>query len=86
MYRVKLGNQFLTPFFKTQHYSGGKKHEFDARRHLVREQELGLEWQPNRGLELTAIYTRSDRTFEDSRSPNNRQKGRLLRLQMQFNY
>jgi hypothetical protein len=86
MYRLKLGNQFLTPFVKAQYYSGGKKHEFDARRHLVREQEFGLEWQPLSVFEFTAMYTHSDRRFEDSRNPQKREKGRLLRLQAQFNY
>ncbi len=86
MYMRKLHNQAYTPFFRTQHYRGGKKHETDARRYIVHEHEIGLEWQPIPLFEFTAMYTISDRTFEDALSPSNRQKGNLLRMQLQFNY
>ena len=86
MYRRQFQGQALTPFVRVQYYNGGKKHEFDARRYLVREQEFGIEWQQSPFVELTAQYTHSDRTYEDSRVPNNRQKGNLLRLQLQLNY
>lgn len=86
MYRMKLGGHALIPYIKTQYYHGGKKYEFDARRYIVRDQELGVEWLPNRGIELVGAYAIADRTYEDSRRPNNRQKGNLLRLQLQFNY
>jgi len=45
-----------------------------------------VEWQPNRNFELVAMYTMSDRTFENFRNPNNRQVGTLLRLQAQVNF
>ena len=86
MYRRKIVNQAITAFLRTQHYSGGKKYEFDARRYLVREQEIGIEWQPNLSMELLGVFTRADRTYEDSRLPNNRQRGNFIRLQLQFNY
>jgi hypothetical protein len=86
MYLRRLRHQVLTPFIKFQYYNGGKKQETDGRKYLVRDAEFGLEWQPNPFVELTAIYTRSDRTFEDLRNLVNRQTGNLLRLQLQFNY
>jgi phosphate-selective porin len=85
-YMMKIGGQFLIPFARAQYYEGGKKFEIDARRHRVSEQEIGVEWQPFKNFELVAMYTFSDRTFEDLDNPVNRQRGRLLRLQVQFNY
>ncbi|HYP09663.1 MAG TPA: porin [Bryobacteraceae bacterium] len=86
MHRKQVLSGAVTAFFKNQYYSGGKKYEFDARRYLVRDNELGIEWQFSPLVELTGMYTRADRTYEDSRMPNNRHFGRLLRLQLQFNY
>jgi hypothetical protein len=77
---------FLYPFAKFQYYDGGKKFEQDARSYIVREYEFGLEWQPFKAFELVAEWVVSDRTFEDSTLPNNRQKGNLLRLQAQFSF
>ncbi len=74
------------PFVRWHQYSGGKKHELDARRHRVDEQEIGVEWQPHRNFELVVMYTFSDRTFEDALIPTNRQRGRLLRIQAQVNF
>ncbi|MEO8253721.1 MAG: porin [Flavobacterium sp.] len=78
--------QLLYPFAKFQYYDGGKKQEKDARSYVVRDYELGLEWQPFKAFELVAEWVIADRTFEDSALPNNRQKGNLLRLQAQFNF
>lgn len=86
MYMKKLYGQTFIPFARYQYYSGGKKQEFDARSYLVRDLELGVEWQPNPFIELVGLYVRSDRTFEDSRVLNNRQQGNLFRIQMQLNY
>ncbi len=74
------------PFVRWHQYNGGKKHELDARRHIVDEQEIGVEWQPHRNFELVVMYTFSDRTFEDAMMPMNRQRGRLLRIQAQVNF
>ncbi|MCH8545986.1 MAG: OprO/OprP family phosphate-selective porin [Cryomorphaceae bacterium] len=74
------------PFVRWHQYNGGKKHELDARRHIVDEQEIGVEWQPHRNFELVVMYTFSDRTFEDAMLPMNRQRGRLLRIQAQVNF
>lgn len=78
--------QLLYPFAKFQYYDGGKKFEKDARSYTVRDYEFGVEWQPIKAFELVAEWVISDRTFEDSANPNNRQKGSLLRLQAQFNF
>ncbi|MGA9638596.1 porin [Flavobacterium sp.] len=79
-------NRLLYPFAKFQYYDGGKKFEKDSRSYIVRDYELGLEWQPFKAFELVAEWVISDRTFEDSARPNNRQQGSLLRLQAQFNF
>lgn len=86
MYRWQTHGQVIQPFVRLQEYHGGKKMEQDARRYEVHETELGVEWLPIPAFELTVMYTDSDRLFEDSRNVGNRQQGRLLRLQAQFNY
>lgn len=86
MYMMKIKNQVIIPFVKSQYYFGGKKHETDARRYRVTEHEIGVEWQPIPNFELVAIYTMGDRRFEDAKILDNRQVGNLLRLQVQFNY
>jgi hypothetical protein len=87
MYRVRTGNQVIQPFARAQYYNGGRKTDLDARSHVVREYDAGIEWLPMSELELTAQYSISDRQITDGTlvAPN-RQKGRLLRLQAQFNY
>ena len=67
-------------------YKGGKKHELDARSYTVNDLEFGIEWQPIRNFELVAIYTMSERRYEDAVLKNNLQIGSLLRLQAQFNF
>jgi hypothetical protein len=85
-YMLKAKNHLIYPFFRVQYYSGGKKHELDARSYDVTEYELGIEWQPIKNFELVAQYTFSKRRFEDFRNQDNTQKGRLLRLQAQLNF
>lgn len=86
-YKLDLPKQqYLYPFAKFQYYNGGKKFEKDARSYVVRDYELGIEWQPFKAFELTAEWVIADRTFEDSALRNNRQQGNLLRLQAQFNF
>ncbi|MBN8702826.1 MAG: porin [Bacteroidetes bacterium] len=86
IYRLKLKKQLLFPFVKYQYYKGGKKHELDARSYKVYETEMGLEWQPHKNFELTTSYVFSDRRFEDMTTQNNWQKGKLMRIQAQFNF
>lgn len=85
-YLLNIKKQTLIPFAKYQYYEGGKKHELDARSYRVSDFEIGAEWQPIKYFELVAIYTVSQRRFEDAALPVNDQKGNLLRLQAQFNF
>lgn len=85
-YLIKVKKQIIIPFIRTQYYNGGKKHETDARRYIVTENEFGIEWQPIKNFEFVAMYTISDRVFEDYKLQHNKQKGSLLRLQAQFNF
>jgi len=85
-YMLKLKKQILIPFIRVQYYDGGKKYELDARSYTVNECEYGVEWQPIKSFELVAMYTMSERRFEDLALKSNTQKGSLLRLQAQFNF
>ena len=85
-YMLKTKKQIIIPFVRMQYYNGGKKHETDARSYTVNETELGIEWQPFKNFEFVAMYTISERRFEDYKLQNNDQKGSLLRLQAQFNF
>lgn len=85
-YLFKAKDQVFIPFARLQYYKGGKKHELDARSYEVNELEIGLEWQPSKYFELVAMYTMSQRRFEDYTVKDNFQKGNLLRLQAQINF
>jgi hypothetical protein len=85
-YLHKTPTQTMIPFVRVQYYQGGKKHEKDARSYNVNEVEMGIEWQPVKQFELTAVYTISKRKFEDFGLKNNLQQGSLLRLQAQVNF
>lgn len=85
-YKLDIKKQHIYPFAKFQYYDGGKKYEKDARSYVVRDYQIGVEWQPIKALEFVAEYVIADRTFEDSAIPVNRQQGNLLRLQAQFNF
>lgn len=56
----------IFPFVRYQEYFGGKKHEPNAPRNSVRELELGLEYQFNKAVELTVMYTWTQRTSADA--------------------
>ncbi|AWW00307.1 porin [Arcticibacterium luteifluviistationis] len=86
MYRIEKGDHTFIPFIKYQYYDGGKKFEIDARSYLVKDTEIGVEWQYNKYLELVALYMISDRTFEDGIRPIHHVQGNTLRLQLQLNY
>lgn len=85
-YLKTIKSQVLIPFVRYQYYNGGKKHERDARSYFVRELEVGAEWQPMKNFEIVAMYTMSERRYEDAQNPVNFQKGNLLRLQFQVNF
>jgi len=86
MGNMSIKKQVLMPFVKYQYYKGGKKHELDARSYHVNDLEIGIEWQPIKNFEFVAIYTFSERRYEDAVKKDNLQKGQLLRLQAQFNF
>lgn len=54
-------------YTRGQYFYGGKKPELDARRHIVKEIETGIEFQIIKQLEFTVAYTIFDRVFEDSK-------------------
>lgn len=85
-YLAKINKQILIPFFRMQYYDGGKKHELDARSYKVNEYEIGVEWQPWKNFEIVAMYTISNRRFEDYVKQDNYQQGNVLRLQAQLNF
>jgi hypothetical protein len=85
-YKTQKGKHVIIPFSRYQYYQGGKKHEMDAMADDVKEFEVGVEWQPNKNIELVTMYTFSDRRFESFKNQNNHQKGSLLRLQLQLNF
>lgn len=85
-YFIPIKKEILFPFFRAQYYNGGKKGELDARSYEVKEFEIGLEWQPIKQFELVAMYTFSNRKFEDFALHDNQQEGKLLRLQAQINF
>lgn len=85
-YKLDYKNQTFIPFVRYQKYDGGKKHELDARSYDVEETEIGIEWQPSKSFEFVAMYTMSERRYEDFTKQDNTQKGSLLRLQAQINF
>jgi len=85
-YKTQYGKHVIIPFSRIQYYKGGKKHEMDAMAYDVKEFEIGVEWQPNKNVELVTMYTISDRRFESFRNQSNQQKGSLLRIQLQLNF
>jgi hypothetical protein len=85
-YMIKKNKDIFMPFVRYHYYDGGKKFELDATKHIVNEFEMGIEWQPNPNFELVSMWTYSDRTFQTSINPINRQFGSLLRIQAQINF
>jgi hypothetical protein len=79
------------PFFRYNRFKGGYKAERNAPYSDIEEWELGVEWQFNPQMELTGIYSFTDRTnttaFSQTGVESYRQfEGDLLRFQFQVNY
>jgi hypothetical protein len=74
----------VTPYARAQRYDGAKKFETDARRHRVRELEVGAEWLATPDVELTAAFMVAERETADFATPDNLQRGRRVRLQAQI--
>ncbi len=84
--RIPVKNQLIYPFVRMQYYKGGKKHERDTRSYHMNEYEFGIEWLPYKNFEIVAMYTFSNRRYEDFILRDNYQTGSLLRLQLQVNF
>ncbi len=65
-YRCDSLCQSIFPFVRYQEYYGGQKSEANSPRNTVRELEVGLEYQFNQALELTFMYTWTQRTSSDA--------------------
>ena len=65
-YKCDTYCQNIFPFMRVQEYYGGRKSEPNSPRNSVREWELGLEYQFNRALELTVMYTWTQRNTSNS--------------------
>jgi len=78
----KAGN--FMPFVRWQYYNGARKAESNAPRSYTRETELGLEWQALPAVELTGMYTFTNRT--SNVSPYRNARDQLIRFQLQWNY
>ena len=85
-YFLPIKKQILFPYFRAQYYTGGKKHELDARSYTVQEYETGIEYQPIKQFEFVLAYVYSKRRFEDFTLQDNTQKGHLIRMQAQINF
>lgn len=79
-------SQRLLAYARAQYFDGAFKTDQDARHSTVHEFEPGLEWEVDRGLELTVAYAISDRYYRDGVDPDNHQRGRFLRLQAQVSF
>ena len=65
-YKCDTYCQSIFPFLRVQEYFGGRKSEANAPANSVREWEVGLEYQFNRALELTVMYTWTQRNTSNS--------------------
>jgi len=88
MYKWDVNKPWLTsliPYVRYQEYSGGKKHRTNSPFNVVREWEVGMEWQIAKSLEFTIAYARSRRT-DTQTAPYNIREGDIVRTQLQFNF
>jgi len=73
------------PYVRWQEYNGGKKHRTNSPFNVVREVELGLEYQFGKALELTVAYAWMKRT-DTQNAPYDIRDGQILRTQLQWNF
>ena len=88
MYKWDVNKPWLTsliPYVRYQEYSGGKKHRTNSPFNVVREWEVGMEWQIAKSLEFTIAYARSRRT-DTQTAPYNIREGDIVRTQLQYNF
>jgi hypothetical protein len=75
----------VMPYLRWQQYYGGRKNVTNSPFQVVRETELGLEYQFNKALELTVAYAWMKRT-DTATFPYPIHDGQLVRFQLQWNY
>lgn len=73
------------PYVRWQEYNGGKKHRTNTPFNVVREVEVGLEYQFSKALELTVAYAWMKRT-DTQTAPYAIHDGQILRTQLQWNF
>ncbi len=73
------------PYIRWQEYNGGKKHRTNSPFNVVRELEVGMEYQISRALELTVAYAWMKRT-DTINAPYDIHDGQVVRCQLQWNY
>lgn len=71
------------PYVRVQTYDGGKKFETNAPSYRVRELEAGVEAHLGSAVEIVGAWVEAERTNPATGADV---RGRLLRLQLQFNY
>ena len=75
----------IMPYIRWQEYAGGKKNRINSPFNVVRETEIGVEYQFNKALELTVAYAWMKRT-DPTTAPYAIHDGQLVRFQLQWNY
>jgi hypothetical protein len=75
----------VIPYVRWQEYNGGKKNRINSPYNVVRETEVGVEYQINKALELTVAYSWMKRT-DPTTAPYVIHNGELVRFQLQWNY
>lgn len=86
MYKIDhlLGTESLIPYARATYYEGGKKFDSNAPKHIVKELEIGVEWQLIKALEVVLAYDMAHRQVFQEKPYD--QKGHVGRVQLQFNY
>lgn len=87
MYREEdfRGYGAVTPFIKYQNYNGGMKFQTNSPFTHVNDWEFGVEWQPEKAIELTVVYQMYNRN-DVTRAPYKRFDSDVLRMQLQYNF
>jgi Phosphate-selective porin O and P len=75
----------IMPYIRWQQYYGGRKNVTNSPFNVVRETEVGVEYQFNRALELTVAYSWMKRTSTQT-APYPIEDGQVIRFQLQWNY
>jgi len=85
MYKWDYNWMTIIPYVRWQEYDGGKKHRTNAPFNVVREWEVGVEYQLSRALEFTIAYARTKRT-DTQTAPYLIREGDIVRTQLQWNF